>query len=54
MGHIQAVIFLIAVIAVIFWRDMIKVLLMVALLLFIVLIAFGAVALIDAMQYVVK
>jgi hypothetical protein len=53
-GHIQAVIVLIAIITVIFWRDLVKILLMVALLLFIILIAFGAVVLIDGVQHVIK
>ena len=52
--HIQAVIVLIAVITVIFWREAVKILLMVALLLFVILIAFGAVALIDGLRYVIK
>ena len=38
----------------IFWRDVIKILLMVALLLFIILIASGAVAVIDVLQQVIK
>jgi hypothetical protein len=42
------------VITVIFWRDIVKILLMVALLLFVILIAFGAVALIDGLQHVIK
>ncbi len=53
-GHIPAVIVLIAIITVIFWRDVVKILLMVALLLFIILIAFGAVFLIDGIQHVIK
>ena len=52
--HIQAVIVLIAVITVIFWREVAKILLMVALLLFVILIAFGAVVLIDGAQHVIK
>jgi len=53
-GHIQAVIVLIVAITMIFWREAVKILLMVALLLFVILIAFGAVALIDGLQHVVK
>jgi hypothetical protein len=52
--HIQAVIVLIAAITVIFWREAVKILLMVALLLFVILIAFGAVVLIDGVQHVIK
>ena len=44
----------IAIFAVIFWRDVVKILLIVALLLFIILIASGAVAIIDVLQHVVK
>jgi ABC-type polysaccharide/polyol phosphate export permease len=54
MGHIEAVIVVIAVFAVIFWRDVIKILLMVALLLVIILIASGAVIVIDVLQHVVR
>ena len=53
-GHIEAVIVVIAILAMIFWRDVIKILLMVALLLFIILIASGAVAVIDVLQHVIK
>ena len=53
-GHIEAVIVVIAILAVIFWRDVAKILLMVALLLFIIFIAFGAVAIIDVLQHVIK
>ena len=53
-GHIQAVIVLIVVFTVIFWREAVKILLMVALLLFVILIAFGAVVLIDGVQHVIK
>ena len=53
-GHIQAVIVLIAVFTVIFWREVVKILLMVALLLFVILVAFGAVVLIDGAQHVIK
>ena len=54
IGHIEAVIVVIAILALIFWRDVIKILLMVALLLFIILIASGAVAVIDVLQHVIK
>jgi hypothetical protein len=54
IGHIEAVIVVIAILAVIFWRDVIKIALMVALLLFIILIASGAVAVIDVLQHVVR
>ena len=53
-GHIEAVIVVIAIFAVIFWRNVVKILLMVALLLFLVLIASGAVAVIDALQHVIR
>ena len=53
-GHIQAVIVLIAAVTVIFWREAVKILLIVALLLFVILIAFGAVVLIDGVQHVIK
>jgi len=53
-GHIEAVIVVIAIFTVIFWRDVAKILLMVALLLFIILIATGAVVNIDVLQYVIK
>ena len=45
---------MIAIITVIFWRDVVKILLMVALLLFIILIAFGAAVLTDGIQYVIE
>jgi hypothetical protein len=54
IGQIQAVIISIAIIAVIFWRDVLKILLMVTALVVIILIAFGAVVLIDVMQHVIK
>lgn len=53
-GHIEAVMVVIAVLAMIFWRDVIKILLMVALLLFIILMASGAVVIIDVLQHVIK
>ena len=40
-GHIEATMVVIAIFTVIFWRDVAKILLMVALLLFIILIASG-------------
>ena len=54
IGHIEAVIVVIAILAMIFWREVAKILLMVALLLFIILIASGAVAIIDVLQHVIK
>ncbi len=54
IGHIEAIIVVIAILAMIFWRDVIKILLMVALLLFVILIASGAVAVIDILQHVIK
>ena len=51
-GHIEAVIAVIAIFVVIFWRDVLKILLMVALLLVIVLMASGAVAIVDVLQHV--
>ena len=53
-GHIEAVIVVIAVLAMIFWRDVLKILLMVGLLLFIILMASGAVVIIDVLQHVVR
>ena len=53
-GHIEAIIVVIAIFTVIFWRDVAKILLMVALLLFIILIASGAVVNIDVLQHVIK
>ena len=40
IGHIEAIIVVIAILAMIFWRDVIKILLMVALLLFIILVTY--------------
>jgi hypothetical protein len=54
MGRIQAVVVLIATVAVIFWRDVLKIVLMVVMLLLIILVAFGAVVIIDGMQHVIK
>jgi hypothetical protein len=53
-GHIEAVIVVIAILAAIFWRDLVKILLMVALLLFIILMASGAVAIIDIFLHVMR
>jgi ABC-type polysaccharide/polyol phosphate export permease len=53
-GHIEAIIVVIAILAVIFWRDVAKILLMVALLLFLILLASGAVAVIDVLQHVIR
>jgi hypothetical protein len=47
-GHIQAVIGLIAIFTVIFWRDVAKI------QLFVILVAFGAVVLIDGALNVIK
>ncbi len=44
----------IAIFTVIFWRDVAKILLMVALLLFIIFIASGAVVVIDVLQHVIR
>ena len=54
IGHIEAVIDVIAILAMIFWRDVIKILLIVALLLFIIFIASGAVVVIDVLQHVIR
>ncbi len=53
-GHMEALIIVIAIFAAIFWRDVVKILLMVALLLFIILMASGAVAISDVLLHVVK
>ena len=53
-GHIEAVIVVISVLAMIFWRDALKILLMVGLLLFIILMASGAVVIIDVLQHIVR
>ena len=53
-GHVEAVIVVIAVLAVIFWRDVVKILLMAGLLLSIVFITSGAVVIIDVLQHVIK
>ena len=54
LGHVQAVIVVTAIMAVIFWRDVVKIMLMVALLLLIILIAFGAAAFIEGVQQVMR
>jgi hypothetical protein len=54
IGHIEAVIAVIAIFIAIFWRDVIKILLMVALLLFTILMASGAVVIIDFLQHAVR
>ena len=54
IGHIEAIIVVIAILAMIFWRDVIKILLIVALLLFIILVTSGAVAVIDVLQHVIR
>lgn len=53
-GHIEAVIVVVAIFIAIFWRDVLKILVMVALLLFIILTATGAVAIIDVLQHAIK
>jgi hypothetical protein len=53
-GHIEAVIVVIAILAAIFWRDLVKILLIVALFLFIILIASGAVVIVDVFLHVMK
>jgi hypothetical protein len=53
-GHIEAVIVVISVLVMIFWRDVLKILLMVGLLLFVILMASGAVVIIDVLQHVVR
>ncbi len=54
MGHIEAVIAVIAVFTVIFWRDVAKILLLVALFLFIILMVSGAVVITDVLQHVFR
>jgi hypothetical protein len=53
-AHIEAVIIVIAVLALIFWRDVLKILLIVGLLLLIILMASGAVVIIDVLQHVIR
>jgi hypothetical protein len=52
IGHEQALIVLFAIIAMIFWRDMIKIAVMIGALLLIILVSFGAVVLLDLLQHV--
>jgi len=54
LGHVEAVIVVIAIFTVIFWRDVLKILLMVGLLLFIILMASGAVVIIDVLQHIIR
>lgn len=53
-GHIEAVIVVIVIFIAIFWREAVKILLMVALLLFVILMATGAVAIIDVLLHAIK
>jgi hypothetical protein len=53
-GHMETVIFVITILTVIFWRDVVKILLMAGLLLSIVFITSGAVVIIDVLQHVIK
>ena len=53
-GHIEAVIVVIAIFITIFWRDVVKILLMVGLLMFIILMASGAIAIMDFLLHVIK
>jgi hypothetical protein len=52
IGHEQALIVLFAIIAVIFWRDMNKIAIMIGALLLIILVSFSVVVLLDLLQYV--
>jgi hypothetical protein len=52
IGHEKALIVLFAIIAVIFWRDMIKIAVMIGALLLIILVSFGVVVLLDLLQHV--
>ena len=54
IGNIEAVIVVIAILGAIFWREVLKILLMVGLLLIIILVAGGAVAIIDVLQHAVR
>jgi len=54
IGHIEAVIAVIAILIAIFWREAVKILLMVALLLFVILMVTGTVAIIDALPHLIK
>ena len=53
-GHIEAIIVAIAILIAIFWREAVKILLLVGLLLFIILIATGAVAILDVLLHVIR
>jgi hypothetical protein len=53
-GHIEAVIVVIAIFIAVFWREVVKILFMVALLLFIILVASGAVAILDVLLHVIR
>ena len=53
-GHIEAIIVVIAILIAIFWREAVKILLLVGLLLFIILIATGAVAILNVLLHVIK
>ena len=53
-GHIEAVIVVIAILTAIFWREVVKILLIAGLLLFIILVASGAVAILDVLLHVIK
>ena len=50
----QILIPLLAIMAVIFWRDVLKILVMVVAVLFIILIAFGAVGLLEGMHHLAR
>jgi hypothetical protein len=50
IGHVEAVVVVIAILTAIFWREMVKIFLMVALLLFIIFVTSGAVATLDVLN----
>jgi hypothetical protein len=50
----QVLIPLLVTIAVIFWREALKILLMVAVILIITVVAFGAVGLLEGMQHIAR
>jgi hypothetical protein len=54
IGHVEAIVVVIAILTAIFWREMVKILLMVALLLFIIFVTSGAVATLDVLLHVIK
>jgi hypothetical protein len=54
IGQIQVLIPLLAIITVIFWREVLKIAFMIATILFIILLAFGTVGLLEGMQHVVR